>query len=191
MKNEKYRIQVGKGSLQSFARAFEHMVVNGAVIIEENLVVLNAIDADKDVRRFIERNKMPPKWSKRVVPVYHNSDSLKDALNIFYQTRAGGSVGSPTTDERRGSSENGARDRAGSDRKPSFEPESSPKVTIYDSKNSGQQKLQEDGSPGHMTIEDRALPIAVDSDEDKDVQPLAVSDFQKKFQVMVICIYSA
>lgn len=185
MKNEKYRIQVGKGSLQSFARAFEHMAVNGSALVEENLVVLNAIDADKDVVKFIERNKMPPKWSKRVVPVYHNNDSLKDALNTYYQTRTSSSVSSPTADERRGSNENGARERVGSDRKPSFEPESSPKVKIPERKKSAsQQELQQDGSPGHMTIEDRASPVAVGSDEDKDVQPLAVSDFQKKFQVL-------
>ncbi|KUF95420.1 hypothetical protein AM588_10010678 [Phytophthora nicotianae] len=59
MKNEKYRLQVGKNSLQSLAKAVEHMLQGGASVGNKALIEFEKIDPSTDMAEFIRINRQP------------------------------------------------------------------------------------------------------------------------------------
>ncbi|TMW55100.1 hypothetical protein Poli38472_013862 [Pythium oligandrum] len=87
MKNEKYRLQVEKSSLQSLAKALEHMLSRQVEATEKTFHDLNAIDSTKDVAEFIQEHRKPHEKCKKIVPVLSVDKALKEALEE-YQLRA-------------------------------------------------------------------------------------------------------
>ncbi|DBA04466.1 TPA: hypothetical protein N0F65_010062 [Lagenidium giganteum] len=179
MKNEKYRLQVEKSSLVSFMKAFEHLLDNSLQVAQRTLTALEAIDTTKDVVDFITMNRKPWQKSKRIVPVHHNNAVLKEALRDYYRTRVGSPVAS--AEERRLRSSNSGDASYGS---------SLDNGTADDEDDPSNP---EDGDPRKVSHHDDVPAKVADAsevemhsgaiDDAKDVQPLGMSDFQKKFKL--------
>lgn len=80
MKNEKFRLQVAKSSLQSFAKALRHMMAGNSTLATQSLESFERIDVIADISAFIEANRKPYQRDKRVVPAYHTDEALREAL---------------------------------------------------------------------------------------------------------------
>ncbi|KUG02206.1 putative membrane protein C20F10.07 [Phytophthora nicotianae] len=99
MKNEKYRLQVGKNSLQSLAKAVEHMLQGGASVGNKALIEFEKIDPSTDMAEFIRINRQPYERTKRIVPAYHGNDNLKEAMREYLSSlRAPSSITSENSD---------------------------------------------------------------------------------------------
>ncbi|KAL7680703.1 putative membrane-anchored lipid-binding protein Ysp2/Lam4 [Plasmopara halstedii] len=83
MKNEKYRLQVSKNSLQSLAKAVEHMLQGGMFVGNKALTDFEKIDPSSDMAEFVQANRQPYEPAKLIVPVYHNNDNLKEVIKEY------------------------------------------------------------------------------------------------------------
>lgn len=191
MKNEKYRLQIKKSSLLAFVKAYEHMLTGALAVTTRATAIMDTIDPTSDVREFIESHRKPHERSKRVVPAYHNNDILKDALSEYYRTK----MSSPTAEERRQRRSPRATDTTTTTG-------SSPQKTTAkralaldldviaspaDRSSESPPASSEDNASSVPSAESETVVAASASDEasdsDAEAQPLAMSDFQKKFQV--------
>ncbi|KAJ8577987.1 hypothetical protein ON010_g1219 [Phytophthora cinnamomi] len=187
MKNEKYRLQVGKNSLQSLAKAVEHMLQGGTSVGNKALVEFEKIDPNGDIAEFVRINRQPYERSKRIVPAYHGNESLKEVMREYLS-----SPGAP--------SENSDKNpRSPSSGNYSFgsissgELVTSPEKSPRSRRNSSVGSARDDQTApanGNITTdenhrnEDESAGSGMEQDEEfAEAQPLGVSDFQKKFKV--------
>lgn len=186
MKNEKYRLQIKKSSLLAFAKAYEHMLTGALAIASRANSIMEKISPSSDVTEFVHSHRKPYQRSKRIVPTYHNNDILKDALGEYYRVKMSSS---PTS----GSEERKQR------RSPKvLEQSGSPLKTIKKKRElaldleaiastSGANQADGDDLESNSSLDrvtaGETMSTAESSDPENDTQPLAMSDFQKKFQV--------
>ena len=83
MENEKFRLQACKNSLQSLAKAIEHMLRGGTSVGNKVLVEIEKIDPSEDTAEFIRINRQPSERIKHVVAKFHDNDSLKVAMREY------------------------------------------------------------------------------------------------------------
>lgn len=189
MKNEKYRLQVGKNSLQSLAKAIEHMLQGGTLVGNKALVEFEKIDPSEDMAEFIRINRQPYERSKRVVPTYHGNDSLKEVMREYLASLgASSSMASENADKISRSPINGIY--------PSVSVSSNDVIALPEKKSpraSTSPAGIEHAAPGNYNVAERNLSNDDESagsgmgqdEEFAESQPLGVSDFQKKFKVIV------
>lgn len=185
MKNEKYRLQIKKSSLLAFAKAYEHMLTGAlAVALRANLI-MEKINPSSDVIEFIQCHRKPSQRSKRIVPTYHNNDILKDALSEYYRAKMS-SPPSTAAEDRKQRQSPKASEHSGSPPKTMKKRDLALDLEVITS-TSGANEANGDDPESNSSL-DRAtagetMSTAESSDTENDVQPLAMSDFQKKFQV--------
>ncbi|KAL3673430.1 hypothetical protein V7S43_001142 [Phytophthora oleae] len=197
MKNEKYRLQVSKNSLQSLAKAIEHMLEGGTSVGNKALLEFEKIDPSGDIAEFIRINRQPYQRSKRVVPAYHGNDNLKEVMREYIASLgAPSSMGAENGDKNPRSPSNSSSPSfpiSGSDTVVSPE-KRSPRTTIMSKKSfranifsaGGQTTTptNDDVADDSLSIGDESVSSGVEQDEEfAEVQPLGVSDFQKKFKL--------
>ncbi|KAE8910400.1 hypothetical protein PF003_g5462 [Phytophthora fragariae] len=187
MKNEKYRLQVGKNSLQSLAKAVEHMLQGGTSAGNKALSEFEKINPNGDIAEFIRINRQPYERSKRIVPAYHGNDSLKEVMREYLS-----SLGTPSefSDKNPRSPSSGSYSSGSiSNGELVTSPEKSPRSTRNSSVVSAKDdpaapangSIAEDESPSN---EDESAGLGIEQDEEfAEAQPLGVSDFQKKFKL--------
>lgn len=190
MKNEKYRLQIKKSSLLAFVKAYEHMLTGALSITSKATAIMEKIDPNSDVLEFVLRHRKPRERSKRVVPAYHNNDILKDALSDYYRSRMGSPSSSLPEDQaqRRSPKASDYTDSPMKTKKRDLALDldviaatSGEQAAIGDSEDSTSPVVAEvNGS--------EATASALDSSDSENDTPLAMSDFQKKFQVRVLFI---
>ncbi|TYZ61656.1 hypothetical protein PybrP1_010655 [[Pythium] brassicae (nom. inval.)] len=193
MKNEKYRLQIKKSSLLAFAKAYEHMLAGALSVTLKATAIMERIDPSSDITEFVDCHRKPRERSKRVVPAYHNNDVLKDALSDYYRSRVGSPCsGSPEDRKQRRSPK--ASDYTDSPMK-TKKRELSLDLDVIAATSTEQTAACESddlGSPVAAVAvaatggdgDGAAAPAPIDaSDCENDTQPLAMSDFQKKFQL--------
>ncbi|ETL87468.1 hypothetical protein L917_13380 [Phytophthora nicotianae] len=182
MKNEKYRLQVGKNSLQSLAKAVEHMLQGGASVGNKALIEFEKIDPSTDMAEFIRINRQPYERTKRIVPAYHGNDNLKEAMREYLSSlRAPSSITSENSD-------NNPRSRTSS-----FSPfgeinasseKKSPRTRVRQEGDDHTATANENGADGSLSDEDESEDSGTEQEEEfTESQPLGVSDFQKKFKL--------
>jgi hypothetical protein len=187
MKNEKYRLQVGKNSLQSLAKAVEHMLQGGTSVGNKALTEFERIDPNGDLTEFIRINRQPYERSKRIVPAYHGNDSLKEVMRE-YLTSLGASSLMPSEH-----ADKTPRSPMNSNYQlmsvPSGEvpdsPDPSPRAhsLSVDDDQTASSNGNADAAESSAN-EDESGGSVMDQDEEfAEAQPLGVSDFQKKFKV--------
>ncbi|KAF1322368.1 Membrane protein, partial [Globisporangium splendens] len=183
MKNEKYRLQIKKSSLVGFAKAYEHMFAGGSTVAHRAFSIMESISSTSDVMEFVRSHRKPYQRSKRVVPGYHNNDLLKDALSEYYRSK-NGSPASMTSEERK-LQRNATTGNAGSPLRRGLQkaPAELEMRTIAQTENRSLQDSECSSSPD-KSDESGAASVGTQPPEiETDVQPLGVSDFQKKFQL--------
>ncbi|RLN72122.1 hypothetical protein BBJ28_00015990 [Nothophytophthora sp. Chile5] len=183
MKNEQYRLQVSKNSLQSLAKAVDHMLLGGISVGNKALIGFGKINPSSDITDFIRINRQPYERSKRIVPAYHGNDKLKEVMREYLasfgssasvQSEPSGRISRRTsydnypaltipTDDRLSSPEQSPRADASS-------PENDQAMTTNGSLDTDRGGFDEDKT-------------GIEQNDDYDAQPLGVSDFQKKFKV--------
>lgn len=193
MKNEKYRLQIKKSSLMAFAKAYEHMLTGALSVTLKATAIMERIDPNSDITEFVERHRKPRERSKRVVPAYHTNDVLKDALNDYYCSRVGSPPGSGSPEDRKQRQSPKASDYTDSPMKTKkrvlaldldvIAATSCEQVATCDSEDSSSAVA---GVAAAVTSGDGDGVAPSDTcNSENDTQPLAMSDFQKKFQVGV------
>ncbi|RLN27290.1 hypothetical protein BBJ28_00016897, partial [Nothophytophthora sp. Chile5] len=183
MKNEQYRLQVSKNSLQSLAKAIDHMLLGGISVGNKALIEFGKIDPSSDITNFIRINRQPYERSKRIVPAYHGNDKLKEVMREYLasfgssasvQSEASGRISRRTSHDNYPALSIPTDDRLSS-------PEQSPRTDASSPANdqamtaNGSLDIDRDGFDEDKT--------GIEQNEDYDAQPLGVSDFQKKFKV--------
>ncbi|GMF37042.1 unnamed protein product [Phytophthora fragariaefolia] len=188
MKNEKYRLQVGKNSLQSMAKAVEHMLQGGTSVGNKALVEFQKIDPNEDISEFIRINRQPYERSKRIVPAYHCNDSLKEVMRDYLSSLGASSDQSDKNPRSPSSSCYPAGSISSGDLITS--PEKSPRLMRTSSavlvKNDQTMPTNDNitDDEGHLNEDENSRSGMEQDEEFSEAQPLGVSDFQKKFKVM-------
>jgi len=182
MKNEKFRLQVVKSSLQSFAKALRHMISGNSSLATQSLEAFERIDVTADISAFIEANRKPYQRSKRVVPAYHTDEALRDALRAYQYIP-----------EIQSSSKGDGPDSAHHSQalRPARPTDSSsPRHRKLDGDGGAETGNGKSDDPAVADNDQEASDESMDSedypgleDEGAEVQPLGMSDFQKKFKV--------
>ncbi|GLD99950.1 hypothetical protein PINS_up008678 [Pythium insidiosum] len=179
MKNEKYRLQVEKSSLQALAKALDHMILRELETTNRTVSVLKKIQSSDDVADFIRAHRKPYEKCKKVTPVFHNSEALKVALSDFYRNRSV-SPSSTASDDRKLQSSPGKR--SSSTWSPSSPTSSGgPSLLLSSPPTSIVTDHKEDRSAD--SEESTSGLLAGATDDAKESMPLGASDFQKKFKV--------
>lgn len=186
MKNEKFRLQVAKSSLQSFAKALRHMVNGNMTLATQTLEVFERIDPSADILAFIETNRKPYQRNKRTAPAFHSNEALREALRN-YQLIPGIEAGNDGA-RKEEANEAGRHSQALRPARPT------------DSTSPRQANIQQTdtnavGGPDVETcIENEQGEESTDAEDyetvddgDSDIRPLGLSDFQKKFKVSKVC----
>ncbi|GMF10479.1 unnamed protein product [Phytophthora lilii] len=185
MKNEKYRLQVGKNSLQSLAKAIEHMLEGGTSVGNKALVEFEKISPSEDIGEFIRINRQPYERSKRIVPAYHGNDNLKEAMRE-YLSSLGASSEIADKNPRSPSNTSQAVPTACGNNPTS--PEKSPRSNgvVSDDDQIRVENVDVEDDKSHLE-RDEGTGSGMEQDEDfSESQPLGVSDFQKKFKVTCV-----
>lgn len=185
MKNEKYRLQVSKSSLQAFAKAVEHMLQGGKTVGNKALIEFEKIDPSSDMAEFVRTNRQPFKLMKVIVPAFHGNDSLEEVMKEYLETASlAASENVDKTFRRLSSSTSSPVSHSNNEIVPSE------KILASD--------LAEEVN--EFTLAPRSAEVdtvsagndhegfRMDRDEELfEAQPLGVSDFEKKFKVCVNC----
>ena len=79
MENEKFRLQACKNSLQSLAKAIEHMLRGGTSVGNKVLVEIEKIDPSEDTAEFIRINRQPSERIKHVVANFPRQRQLESS----------------------------------------------------------------------------------------------------------------
>ncbi|KAL4095870.1 hypothetical protein PRIC1_009237 [Phytophthora ramorum] len=187
MKNEKYRLQVGKNSLQSLAKALDHMLQGGTSVGSKALGEFEKIDPRGDMSEFIRINRQPYERSKRIVPAYHGNDSLKEVMRD-YLASLGSSTSMPSetadkTPRSPSSSTSPLVSLPSGEISTSRDP--SPRASTLSPRNGQTTPSSENvGEDEACTNEEEKVDSGMEQDEEfVEAQPLGVSDFQKKFKL--------
>lgn len=186
MKNEKYRLQIKKSSLLAFAKAYEHMLTGALAIASRANSIMEKISPSSDVIEFVHSHRKPYQRSKRIVPVYHNNDILKDALSEYYRAKMSSPL-TPGSEERKQRRSPKASEQSGSPlktmkKKRELALDLEMITSTSEANQANGDDLKGNSSPDRVTA-DETMSTAESSDPENDAQPLAMSDFQKKFQV--------
>ncbi|CAI5712505.1 unnamed protein product [Hyaloperonospora brassicae] len=86
-RNEKYRLQVAKYSLQSLAKAIEHTICGSLSVGKKAMAIFEKIDPSKDAAMFIRTDRQPLERSKEIVATHHGNDSLNDVMQNYLASR--------------------------------------------------------------------------------------------------------
>ncbi|KAG7389760.1 hypothetical protein PHYPSEUDO_009680 [Phytophthora pseudosyringae] len=187
MKNEKYRLQVGKNSLQSLAKAVEHMLQGGTSVGNKALIEFEKIDPSGDMAEFIRINRQPYERSKRIVPAYHGNDNLKEVMRQYLASLGNSSaMTSENADKTHRSSSSSINPFVSI---PSSEiiasPERrSPRASIFPAGDDQSTPANDNVADDSLSVGDESTVSGMEQDEEfTEAQPLGVSDFEKKFKV--------
>lgn len=194
MKNEKYRLQIKKSSLLAFAKAYEHMLTGALAVASKANSIMEKISPSSDVIEFVHSHRKPYQRSKRIVPTYHNNDILKDALSEYYRTK----MSSPPTsgsEERKQRRSPKASEQSGSPQQTMKKRELALDLEVITStsgaNHADRDELESNTSLDRSSAVGETMSNAESSDTENDAQPLAMSDFQKKFQVSGVLWFRA
>ncbi|KAF4043947.1 VAD1-like StAR-related lipid transfer domain-containing protein [Phytophthora infestans] len=188
MKNEKYRLQVGKNSLQSLAKAIEHMLQGGTSVGNKALIEFEKIDPSTDMTEFIRVNQQPYEQIQRIIPAYHGNDSLKEAMREYLSSLGASSLSSENVDtssRSRTSSISASIASLRSETNASSE-KKSPRPSVIHERDNNTATTNDANADGNLSEEDESEESGTEQEEDyAESQPLGVSDFQKKFKLDV------
>ena len=186
-KNEKYRLQVAKNSLQSLAKAIEHMLCGGLSVGKKAMAVFERIDPSEDAAIFIRTNRQPYERIKQIVATHHGNESLNDVMQKYLASRGGSAAEAlDTTDVIPLSSSDGMYvpiPISGAPPLPKKIPVLASTLVAEDD-----QAPLATGYVGGNTMSDAGVSVCTGEKRDEgftEVQPLEVSDFQKRFKVML------
>ena len=185
-KNENYRLQVAKYSLQSLAKAMEHTICGSLSVGKKAMAIFEKIDPSNDAAMSIRTDRQPFGRSKEVMATYHGNDSLNDVMQNYLASR-GESLAdaSDNTDAISCSSLDGT-----------YAPISiggalplPKKLSALSSAplaGDGKGPSEKDNLGGDV-MSDADDSACIEQDEGfVEAQPLEVSDFQKKFKVILV-----
>ncbi|CAI5726300.1 unnamed protein product [Peronospora effusa] len=183
MENERYRLQAGKNSLQSLAKAIEHMLRSGTSVGNKALVEFEKIDPSEDIAEFIRMNRQPRKLIKHIVANYHDNDILKVAMREYLVSLdASSSTASENADKFLRSPTSGMfspifRNDALREKKLSRA-----STLLADDEHAILTK--EDNAGGSVSSEDESANSGIEQDDKLvEAQPLEDSDFQRQFKL--------
>ncbi|CAI5730506.1 unnamed protein product [Peronospora farinosa] len=183
MENERYRLQAGKNSLQSLAKAIEHMLRSGTSVGNKALVEFEKIDPSEDIAEFIRMNRQPIKRVKHIVANYHDNDILKVAIREYLVSLdASSSTASENADKFLRSPTSGMyspifRNDALREKKLSRA-----STLLADDEHAILTK--KDNAGGSVSSEDESANSGTEQDDKLvEAQPLEDSDFQRQFKL--------
>ncbi|KAG2934815.1 hypothetical protein PC118_g5256 [Phytophthora cactorum] len=184
MKNEKYRLQVGKNSLQSLAKAVEHMLQGGTSVGNKALIEFEKIDPCTDMAEFIRINRQPYERTKRIVPAYHGNDSLKEAMREYLASLGAPSSMNSENADKNPRSPTSSIDQSASPPSSETNEKKSPRSSVL-LEQGDQAATKNDGiADDSLSGGDDSADSGSEQDEEfTEAQPLGVSDFQKKFKL--------
>ncbi|KAG6975590.1 hypothetical protein JG688_00002226 [Phytophthora aleatoria] len=184
MKNEKYRLQVGKNSLQSLAKAVEHMLQGGTSVGNKALIEFEKIDPCTDMAEFIRINRQPYERTKRIVPAYHGNDSLKEAMREYLASLGAPSSMNSENADKNPRSPTSSIDQSASPPSSETNEKKSPRSSVL-LERGDQAATKNDGiADDSLSGGDDSADSGSEQDEEfTEAQPLGVSDFQKKFKL--------